>query len=136
MTSAVARVDFHWLSFLFRSSHCTRPSFFALAGSSSRSVLSANACVSIVSLYQSQERSSGAQNVPCSSFDFAESMTESQTSFASAGRPERLSVRARYPLRYGAWRFQCLNEKSSISLRSASVKAPPLHETSGYVEST
>ncbi len=90
MTSAVARVDFHWFSFLFRRSHWTRPSIFGFAGSSSRSVRSANACVSIVSLYQSHERSSGAQNVPCSSFDFAESMTESQTRLRVRRTPHAL----------------------------------------------
>ena len=95
MTSAVARVDFHWFSFLLRSSHWTSPSIFGFFGSSSRSVRSANACVSIVSLYQSQERSSGAQNVPCSSFVFAESMTDAHTRPASAGRPMRFSVSAR-----------------------------------------
>ena len=84
MTSAVARVDFHWFSFLLRSSHWTRPSVFAFRGSSSMSVRSANACVSIVSLYQSHERSSGAQNVPCSSFDLRR---------VHDGRPHEAGVR-------------------------------------------
>ena len=66
MTSAVARVDFQWFSFLLRNSHCTSPSRLASAGCSSMSVRSAKAWVSIVSLYQSQERSSCAQKVPWS----------------------------------------------------------------------
>jgi hypothetical protein len=49
----------------------------------------------MVSLYQSQARSSAAHDVPVSAFVFAESMTLSQTSFASAARPRRCSVRAR-----------------------------------------
>src|SRR6266542_1605756 len=57
MTSAVARVDFHWFSFLFRKSHCTIPGRRWSEGSSSINVRSAKACVSIVSLYQSQDRS-------------------------------------------------------------------------------
>ena len=91
----MARVDFHWFSFLFRKSHWTRPSRRGSFGVSSVSVRSANACVSIVSLYQSQERSSCAQKVPCSSVVFAESMTLAKTSWASFGRFIRLSVRAR-----------------------------------------
>ncbi len=63
------------------------------------SVRSAKAWVSIVSLYQSHERSSGAQNVPSSSFVFAESITDAQTIRASPSRPIRFSVSARYPFR-------------------------------------
>ena len=102
MTSAVARVDFHWFSFLLRSSHWTRPSRLrVLGGSSSMSVRSAKACVSIVSLYQSHERSSGAQNVPCSSFVFAESMTLAQTSRASVGAPHALQRQREVALQVG-----------------------------------
>ena len=63
------------------------------------SVRRAKACVSIVSLYQSQPRSSGAQEVPSSSVVLALSMTLSQTSAASFGRAARRSVKARKPLR-------------------------------------
>ena len=131
MTSAVARVDFQWLSSLLRKSHWTSPSLLASAGLSSMSVRRAKACVSIVSLYQSQPRSSGAQLVPSSTVVLALSITLSQTSAASFTRPARLSVRARNPLTYGEWSFQCLNEKSSISFRSASVNTPPVQDASG-----
>ena len=60
----MARVDFQWLSFLFRKIQSTMPSSFGSCGISSISVRMAKACVSIVSLYQSQPRSSGAQKVP------------------------------------------------------------------------
>jgi len=63
------------------------------------SARSAKACVSMVSLYQSQERSSGSQNVPSSGVVFAESMTESKTSPASCGRPMRFRVSASMPFR-------------------------------------
>src|ERR1700693_1972477 len=112
MTSAVARVDFHWFSFLFSISHCASPARVELWGSNSERVRRANACVSIVSLYQRQERSSGAQYVPRSRAVFAESMTLSQTSFASALRPMRFRVSASWPLRYGGWSFQRGKEKS------------------------
>src|SRR6266542_4126585 len=48
-------------SFSFEKSHCTIPGRRVSEGSSSIRVRSAKACVSIVSLYQSQDRSSGAQ---------------------------------------------------------------------------
>ena len=64
MTSAVALVLFQWLSFLLMKSHRTMPSSLSSPGSSSIWVRTAKAWVSIVSLYQSQERSSGAQKVP------------------------------------------------------------------------
>ncbi len=64
MTSAVAFVDFQWFSFLLIRSQSTSPSSFGSCGVSSMVVRSAKACVSMVSLYQSQARSSGAQNVP------------------------------------------------------------------------
>ena len=131
MTSAVARVDFHWFSFLLRKSHCTRPWRRASDGSSSMSVRSANACVSIVSLYQSQERSSGAQYVPRSRSVFAESITLAQTSVASFGRPERFSVSASRPFMYGECCFQCLKEKARIDARSAGVSASPIQDGSG-----
>src|ERR1035438_10279661 len=102
MTSAVARVDFHWFSFLLRSSHSTMPSIFAFLGSSSRSVRRANACVSIVSLYQSHERSSGAQNVPCSSFVFAESITDAHTRSLTLNEPQILAKAAEYRAKVSA----------------------------------
>ena len=61
MTSAVARVDFQWLSFLLSSSHCTRPWRRASSGESSARARRANEWPSTVSLYQSHARSSGAQ---------------------------------------------------------------------------
>ena len=106
MTSAVARVDFHWFIFLFRNSHCTSPARRGSEGASSFSARSAKACVSIVSLYQSHDRSSGAQEVPVSRSVFAESITLSQTSFASAGRPMRFKVRASWPFNIGECSFQ------------------------------
>ena len=131
MTSAVARVDFHCESFLSRRSHWTRPSCLASAGESSISVRSAKACVSVVSLYQSHERSSGAQKVPWSSVVFAESMTLSQTRCASAARPMRVSVIASCPFRYGACSFQCLKEKSRMLLPLVIVSASPVKVASG-----
>ena len=95
MTSDVARVDFQWLSFLLRKSHWTSPSLRASAGLSSMSVRRAKAWVSIVSLYQSQPRSSGAQLVPPSSVVLALSMTLSQTRPRPSAAPARLSVSAR-----------------------------------------
>src|SRR5215813_3616823 len=135
MTSAVAFVDFHWLSFLLRNSHWTSPSRRVSRGSSSVSVRRASACVSIVSLYQSHERSSRAQYVPRSGSVFAESMTLSQTSFASAARPMRFRTRASCDFEYGEWSFQCLKEKSSSRWRSAGENAFEYHAGSGYEES-
>src|SRR6266545_3103469 len=128
MTSAVARVDFQWFSFLLRKSHWTKPSLRASCGESSIKVLSAKAWVSIVSLYQSHALSSGAQKVPWSWEVFAESITLEKTRSASEERPILFNVRASMPLRYGEWRFQCLKLWFRIALRSSAVKAFPTQE--------
>ena len=114
-----------------RKSHWTNPSLRASAGRNSINVRRAKACVSIVSLYQSQPLSSGAQLVPSSGVVLALSMTLSQTRAASFTRPARFSVSDRNPLRYGEWSFQCLNEKSSILVRSPFVNTPPVQVASG-----
>src|SRR5262245_14566402 len=131
MTSAVAFVDFHWLSFLFRKSHWTSPSRRESRGSSSDKVRRASACVSIVSLYQSHERSSRAHEVPGSGSVFAESITLAQTSLASAIRPMRFKTSASCDFEYGECSFQCLKEKSRRRCRSAGWNAFPYQDASG-----
>src|SRR5438105_3341284 len=136
MTSAVARVDFQWLSFLLSSSHSTSPSVRGSPGITSISVRSAQAWVSMVSLYQSHERSSGAQKVPWSGSVLAESITDEKTSLASAGRPMRWRVSASIALSSGECCFQWRKLKSRTVLHSPSVSAEPIHDGSGYDEAT
>ena len=125
------RVDFQWLSFLLRKSHWTRPGSRGSFGSISSSARIAQAWVSIVSLYQSQPRSSGAQKVPSSRVVFAESITLASTSRASAPRSARSRVIASMSFNIGECCCQCLNEKSSTFFRSDAGRNSSIQAGSG-----